>query len=33
VICGFGPMSYVLGLEAVHQVMVERARQAKPSQH
>ena len=33
VICGFGPMSYVLGLEAVHQVMAERARQAKPSQH
>ncbi|MBL0403661.1 type II 3-dehydroquinate dehydratase [Microvirga aerilata] len=33
VICGFGPMSYVLGLEAVHRVIVERARQAKPSQH
>lgn len=33
VICGFGPMSYLLGLEAVHHAMVERARQAKPSQH
>ena len=33
VICGFGPMSYLLGLEAVHRVMAERARQAKPSQH
>ncbi|MXQ12428.1 type II 3-dehydroquinate dehydratase [Microvirga makkahensis] len=33
VICGFGPMSYLLGLEAVHHVMVERARLAKPSQH
>ena len=33
VICGFGPMSYVLGLEAVHRVMAERARQAKSSQH
>jgi len=26
-------MSYLLGLEAVHRVMAERARQAKPSQH
>ncbi|MEE1657812.1 type II 3-dehydroquinate dehydratase [Microvirga sp. CF3062] len=33
VICGFGPMSYLLGLEAVHRVMAERARPAKPSQH
>jgi len=33
VICGFGPMSYVLGLEAIHRVMVERAQQAKPSTH
>lgn len=33
VICGFGPTSYLLGLEAIHQVMVERAQQAKPSQH
>jgi 3-dehydroquinate dehydratase-2 len=33
VICGFGPMSYLLGLEAVHRVMVERARLPKPSQH
>jgi 3-dehydroquinate dehydratase II len=33
VICGFGPTSYVLGLEAVHRVIVERTRQAKPSQH
>lgn len=33
VICGFGPMSYLLGLEAIHRVMVERAQQAKPSTH
>jgi len=33
VICGFGPMSYLLGLEAVHHVMVERAQLQKPSQH
>ncbi|WP_230533227.1 type II 3-dehydroquinate dehydratase [Microvirga roseola] len=33
VICGFGPLSYLLGLEAVHRVMVERARQAVPSKH
>jgi 3-dehydroquinate dehydratase II len=33
VICGFGPMSYLLGLEAVHRVMVERAQQSKPSTH
>ncbi|MCB8820626.1 type II 3-dehydroquinate dehydratase [Microvirga rosea] len=33
VICGFGPMSYLLGLEAIHRVMVERAQEAKPSTH
>jgi 3-dehydroquinate dehydratase-2 len=33
VICGFGPMSYVLGLEAVHRLLVEREQKAKPSQH
>lgn len=33
VICGFGPMSYLLGLDAVHRVLMERARQTKPSQH
>ncbi len=33
VICGFGPNSYLLGLDAVHRVMVERAQNAKPSQH
>jgi 3-dehydroquinate dehydratase II len=33
VICGFGPMSYLLGLEAVHRAMVERARLAEPSKH
>ena len=33
VICGFGPMSYLLGLDAVHRVMAERARPVKPSQH
>lgn len=33
VICGFGAMSYVLGLQAVHRVMVERAQAVKPSKH
>jgi 3-dehydroquinate dehydratase-2 len=33
VICGFGSASYLLGLDAVHRVMVERAKQAEPSQH
>ncbi|MBZ6074920.1 type II 3-dehydroquinate dehydratase [Microvirga puerhi] len=33
VICGFGPMSYVLGLEAIHRVMVERTQEAKSSTH
>ena len=33
VICGFGPTSYLLGLDALHRVMVERAKQAEPSQH
>ncbi len=33
VICGFGPMSYLLGLEAVHHALAERARQEKPSKH
>jgi 3-dehydroquinate dehydratase II len=33
VICGFGPMSYLLGLEAVHRVMIDRAQQPKPSKH
>jgi 3-dehydroquinate dehydratase-2 len=33
VICGFGPMSYLLGLEAVHRVLVERAQKTKSSQH
>ncbi|WP_112664054.1 type II 3-dehydroquinate dehydratase [Microvirga flavescens] len=33
VICGFGPMSYLLGLDAVHQVMIERARAQQPSKH
>jgi 3-dehydroquinate dehydratase-2 len=33
VICGFGPMSYLLGLEAVHRVLVERAHKTKPSKH
>ncbi|QFU16351.1 type II 3-dehydroquinate dehydratase [Microvirga thermotolerans] len=33
VICGFGPRSYVLGLEAIHRVLIERAQQAKPSTH
>lgn len=33
VICGFGSMSYLLGLEAVHRVMAERAQQAEPSKH
>lgn len=33
VICGFGPMSYLLGLDAVHRALVERAQQAKPSKH
>jgi 3-dehydroquinate dehydratase-2 len=30
VICGFGPMSYLLGFDAVHQAMRERARQTNP---
>jgi 3-dehydroquinate dehydratase-2 len=33
VICGFGPMSYLLGLEAVHHTMVQRSRQETPSKH
>src|SRR5918994_4310689 len=33
VICSFGSASYLLGLDAVHRVMVERAKQAEPSQH
>lgn len=33
VICGFGSMSYLLGLEAIHRVMIERSQQAKPSTH
>ncbi|GEO13634.1 type II 3-dehydroquinate dehydratase [Microvirga aerophila] len=33
VICGFGPMSYLLGLDAVHRAMVERAKQTNPSKH
>ncbi|NIX77388.1 type II 3-dehydroquinate dehydratase [Microvirga terricola] len=33
VICGFGPMSYLLGLDAVHRVMVERAQRPNPSKH
>jgi 3-dehydroquinate dehydratase-2 len=33
VICGFGSASYLLGLDAVHRVMVERAKRAEPSQH
>jgi 3-dehydroquinate dehydratase-2 len=33
VICGFGSASYLLGLDAIHRVMVERARPAEPSQH
>jgi len=33
VICGFGPVSYLLGLEAVRRAMVERAKQTKPSKH
>lgn len=33
VICGFGPMSYLLGLEAVHHALAERAGQEKPSKH
>jgi 3-dehydroquinate dehydratase-2 len=33
VICGFGPMSYLLGLEAVQRALVERARQAELSKH
>jgi 3-dehydroquinate dehydratase-2 len=33
VICGFGPMSYLLGLEAVHHYLVERSKQETPSKH
>ncbi|MDF2813660.1 MAG: type 3-dehydroquinate dehydratase [Microvirga sp.] len=33
VICGFGPMSYLLGLEAVHRALVERSQQDEPSKH
>ncbi|MGO4705142.1 type II 3-dehydroquinate dehydratase [Microvirga sp. 2MCAF38] len=33
VICGFGPVSYILGVDAVHQVMVERMRAKQPSKH
>ena len=33
VICGFGPMSYLLGLEAIHHALAERSRQDKPSTH
>jgi 3-dehydroquinate dehydratase-2 len=33
VICGFGPTSYLLGLEAIHNVLVERAQKAPPSKH
>jgi 3-dehydroquinate dehydratase-2 len=33
VICGFGPLSYLLGLEAVHHALVERTPQEKPSKH
>jgi 3-dehydroquinate dehydratase II len=33
VICGFGPMSYLLGLEAVHQTLVKRSQQETPSKH
>lgn len=33
VICGFGPMSYLLGLEAVHRTLVERSQQDEPSKH
>jgi len=33
VICGFGAMSYLLGLEAIHRALVERTHQAEPSKH
>ena len=33
VICGFGPVSYLLGLEAVHQTLVKRSQQETPSKH
>jgi 3-dehydroquinate dehydratase-2 len=33
VICGFGPMSYLLGLEAVDRALTERSQQDKPSKH
>jgi 3-dehydroquinate dehydratase-2 len=33
VICGFGPMSYLLGVEAVHRALIERSPQDKPSKH
>ncbi|MCB5175940.1 MULTISPECIES: type II 3-dehydroquinate dehydratase [Microvirga] len=33
VICGFGPMSYLLGLDAIHRVLAERAQKAPPSKH
>lgn len=33
VICGFGAMSYLLGLDAVHHALVQRAQQDKPSTH
>jgi 3-dehydroquinate dehydratase-2 len=32
VICGFGPTSYLLGLDAIHQVMNDKARSALPKQ-
>ena len=30
VICGFGPSSYLLGFDAIHQVMNDKARSALP---
>lgn len=33
VICGFGAMSYLLGLEAVHRAMIERAQRTESSKH
>jgi 3-dehydroquinate dehydratase-2 len=33
VICGFGSMSYLLGLDAIHRILAERAQQAEPSKH
>ncbi|WP_210488169.1 type II 3-dehydroquinate dehydratase [Microvirga antarctica] len=33
VICGFGPMSYLLGLEAIHRALAERSPQDTPSKH